>query len=211
MTRAIKLPEHIRPARREDAPRLAFLINEASEGLAAYFWSQSEPVKAGEMETWEYGASRAARDEGDFSWRNAWVVERDGEVAAMLLGFVIEAADIDLAEIPAIVRPLVKLEQAAAGSWYINAIAVQPELRGAGIGSELLALAHAAAISAGCREISLQNFTHNADARRLYHRVGFKEKMREPMPRIDGLPEFGESILHVMPVDEERAERFLAG
>jgi hypothetical protein len=46
--RLIRLPPHVRPARREDA-----------------------------------------RDLGDFSYRNAHVVERDGEVLAMLLGFVI--------------------------------------------------------------------------------------------------------------------------
>ncbi|MDX1460583.1 MAG: GNAT family N-acetyltransferase [Xanthomonadales bacterium] len=203
------MPNHIRPASRDDAAALAFLINEAGEGLPMHFWAQSDPVKAGEMDAWEYGASRAARDEGDFSWRNAWVVEKDGEVAAMLLGFVIEAADIDLEEIPEIVRPLVKLEQEAAGSWYINAIAVRPELRGAGMGSELLGLAHALAIEAGCTEVSLQNFTHNADARRLYHRIGFEERFREPMPRIEGLPDFGESILHVMPVNRELAGRFV--
>lgn len=206
---SLNLPPHIRAANLQDARDLAYLINEAGEGLPEYFWSQDPSVKAGEMHAWELGAKRAARDEGDFSWRNAWVAERDGKVVAMLLGFVIPPQDIDLAELPEIVRPMVKLEQQAAGSWYINAIAVKPELRGAGLGGELLKLAHALAFRAGCKEVSLQNFTSNARARRLYEALGFHEKLREPMPRVAGLPEFGESILHVMPVNRDYARGFL--
>lgn len=195
----------IRPATRADARDLAFLINEAGEGLPLYFWSRNE---AG-VDPWEQGRQRAARDEGDFSWRNAHVVERDGKIVAMLLGFVIQQQKLDLDEVPEIVRPLVHLEQQATGSWYINAIATQSEWRGQGIGTELLALAHACALRAGCRRVSLQNFTSNREARRLYQRTGFQEVMREPMPKTPGLPDFGESILHVMSVDTARAARFL--
>lgn len=202
----IQLPEAIRPARRDDARELAYLINEAGEGLARCLWSQNT---AG-IDAWEYGASRAARDEGDFSWRNAHVIEADERVMAMLLGFVIEQQDINLDELPEIVRPLAQLEQQAVGSWYINAIAVRPEARGQGLGSELLALSHALAMAAGCDKISLQNFTSNTAARRLYHRVGFAEVARRSMPHADGVALLGESILHVMPVDPERASRFLA-
>ena len=51
------LSADIRPARRDDAAVLAFLINEAGEGLAHYFWSQSAPVLSGEVDAWEYGES----------------------------------------------------------------------------------------------------------------------------------------------------------
>lgn len=187
----------IRPARREDAADLAYLINEAGEGLAYWMWSRNE---AG-IDAWEWGRQRAARDEGDFSWRNAWVVDRDSKVVAMLLGFVIAPADIDLGEVPEIVRPLVKLEQLAAGSWYINAIATRSEYRGQGIGRELIEFAAKQAREAGCTKLSLQNFVSNANARRLYERAGFREVAREPMVRIEGLPDYGASILHVRELD----------
>ena len=203
---AIILPDTMRHARRDDAPDLAFLINEAGEGLAEYFWKQG----CGDADPWAYGIERAARDEGDFSWRNAWVTERGGQVVAMLLGFVIEAQRIDYDALSDLVRPLARLEQQAVGSWYINAIAARAEWRGQGIGSELLSLAHALAIETGCEAVSLQNFTSNAAARRLYQRFGFVEARREPMPRMPGLPDFGDSILHVMAVDRRRAAPYLA-
>jgi ribosomal protein S18 acetylase RimI-like enzyme len=201
----IKLPAHIRAARRDDAPALAFLINEAGEGLPAHFWSRNDQG----LSPWEYGLQRAAREQGDFSYRNAHVVERDGVVLAMLLGFVIAPAELDPDQIPEIVRPLALLEQQAAGSWYINALATRPGSRGQGIGIQLIGLAHALALAAGCKAVSLQNFTSNVRARSLYQRVGFVEVARMSMPgtalRDAGLPDFGETILHVMPVSKALA------
>ncbi len=204
------LPYGMRPAAPEDAAALAFLINEAGEGFPEFFWSRNE---AGQ-DKWEYGAMRAAREDGDFSYRNAHVVEENGRVVAMLLGFVVQEAEVELEKVDPLVRPLVVLEQRAQGSWYVNALAVRPECRSAGIGSRLLGLAHALALLAGCEQVSLQNFTCNHRARSLYQRLGFKEVAREPMAReligAHGLPDFGDSILHKMDVDESQALPFLA-
>lgn len=203
------MPAHIRLARREDAPALAFLLNEAGEGLPLCLWGRNDQG----LGAWEYGALRAAREEGDFSYRNAQVVERDGEVAAMLLGFVIAPATFDQESIPALVRPLALLEQRAAGSWYINALATRPGLRSQGLGRELIGLAHALALAAGCTEVSLQNFASNARARSLYQRLGFVEVARLPMPaeltRAAGLPDYGATILHVMPASRSLAAPYL--
>lgn len=207
--KAMLLPPHIRPARREDAPALAFLLNEAGEGLPMYLWGRNDQG----LDASEYGAGRAARDEGDFSYRNAHVVELDGEMTAMLLGFVVAPATLDADSIPELVRPLALLEQRAAGSWYINALAVHPAARSQGIGRELIGLAHALALAAGCREVSLQNFEGNARARSLYQRIGFTEVARLPIPReitrAAGLPDYGATILHVMPANETLAAPFL--
>ncbi len=207
-SRKLALPPHIRAARPSDAPDLAYLCNEAGEGLAEYFWEQNDQG----IEPWEWGAMRARREEGDFSYRNAHVVERDDRVEAMLLGFVIREMDVDWDELSPIVRPLALLEQKAVGSWYVNALAARPECRGRGLGTELLGLSHALALTSGCKEVSLQNFTSNDRARRLYQRIGFSEVARHPMPTGlpggQGLPDFGDTILHVMPVSEELARPF---
>ena len=209
MMPTLRLPLHIRPARRDDAAALAFLLNEAGEGLPLYLWGRNDQG----LTALEYGALRAARDEGDFSYRNAHAAERDGEVAAMLLGFVIAPATLDPDSIPELVRPLALLEQRAAGSWYINALATDPAVRGQGLGRELIGLAHALALAAGCREVSLQNFESNARARSLYQRIGFTEVARLPIPReitrAAGLPDYGATILHVMPTDGTLAAPFL--
>lgn len=203
----IQLPSHIRPARPSDAAALAYLVNEAGEGLPLYFWTDG----AGDRDPWDYGKERAARDEGDFSWKNARVIEIAESVVAMLVGFRILASDFDLSTVPDIVRPLVELERLAVGSWYINALAVYPDHRGRGYGSELLALAHALAAEDGCRQISLQNFTNNPRARQLYQRKGFREVARRPMPQVASLPRFGDSILHLTDVDSAIAAPFRVG
>ncbi len=199
-----QLPAHIRPAQPADAAALADFINEAGGGLPLYFWTQA----AGDLDPWTYGQQRAARDEGDFSWKNAHVIERSPTVLAMLLGFRIEASDLETSELPELVRPLVELEQLAVGSFYINALAVDPSHRGRGYGGELLALSHALAAKEGCHQISLQNFTNNPRARQLYQRNGFVEVARRPIPTAPGLPLFGESILHVRDVDPAMVARF---
>jgi ribosomal protein S18 acetylase RimI-like enzyme len=116
-------------------------------------------------------------------------------------------------QVPALVRPLALLEQQAVGSWYVNALATRPACRSQGLGRQLIGLAHALALVAGCEAVSLQNFTSNPRARSLYQRIGFAEVTRLPMPaelaRAAGLPDFGETILHVMPIDTGLAAPFL--
>ncbi|MDN3718973.1 hypothetical protein QW131_06505 [Roseibium salinum] len=53
----------IRPARVEDAPVLARLVNYAGEGLPLYLWDKMAPEGKG---PWEVGEQRAAREEGSF-------------------------------------------------------------------------------------------------------------------------------------------------
>ena len=91
----------------------------------------------------EFGRSRAAREEGNFSYKNATVAEVDGEVVACLVDYPLDDPydTGDLNDLPEVVRPLVELESKAPGSWYINVVAAFPEFRGQGIGARLLALA----------------------------------------------------------------------
>ena len=56
----------------------------------------------------------------------------------------------------------------AEGSYYIFAVAVYAEFRGAGIGTRLIAEAEAAAKAKGFKETSLNVFSENRGAVRLY-------------------------------------------
>lgn len=189
----------IRPARHEDAEHLAALINIAGEGIPKWQWQQA----AGENGQWlAVGAERAAREEGNFSWRNAWVVEQGGEVAAMLLGYVqpdpYPLDDLD--QMPAEVRPLVELEALAPGSWYVNAVAAYPAFRGKGLGSRLLAVAEGMARLGGCRTLSIIVAEQNHGAVALYERCGYAFVARRAIVPFPGCEYTGDWLLLVKPL-----------
>src|SRR5262245_25664777 len=103
-----------------DAAILAELLNYAGEGLPLLLWGKL----AGPDETaWEVGLKRAARDQGSFSYRNATMIELEGEAAGCLIGYEIPDAPepIDPA-MPAMFRPLQELENLAPGTWYVNVL-----------------------------------------------------------------------------------------
>ena len=172
----------IREARKVDAPVLAELINFAGEGLPLYLWRQM--AGAGE-DPWEIGRERAARDSGGFSYRNSVVAEVDGNIAGALLGYpvVAEEEPIDPATIPPMFVPLLELENLAAGTWYINAVATFPDARGLGVGSQLMEWAEHRASALGLRGTSLIVSDGNHGARRLYERLGYEEVAHRPMVR----------------------------
>lgn len=73
----------------------------------------------------------------------------------------------------------------------IDEFFVAPEGRGAGVGALLLGTAEAEFLRAGCRNSSLQLGRGNADARRFYHRHGYRERsgfelLDKRLPAVDG-------------------------
>jgi ribosomal protein S18 acetylase RimI-like enzyme len=170
-----------RPARREDAPDVAELFAIAGYGIAEYLWSLQAHDGQSPIEV---GIERAARDEGNLSWRNASLAERDGEAVGLLLGYVLPApgatAPADLERLPPVLRPFVALEHRAAGTFYINGLAVRPEHRGNGIGSKLLYKSRQRALEAGTARVTVEVFEQNEGALRLYQRQGFRILDRGP-------------------------------
>jgi ribosomal protein S18 acetylase RimI-like enzyme len=130
----------------------------------------AEPGEA----AWDVGRRRAAREEGSFSYRNATIIEHDGQCAGCLIGYAIpdnpEPVPDDM---PAMFVPLQELENLAPGTWYINVLAVQPQFRRQGLGTRLLALADKTA--EGNRGISVIVSNANTGARRLYEHCGYIE------------------------------------
>lgn len=194
-----KLEATLRPARKADAAALAALIDIAGEGLPVHFWSQMKDPK---QSVFEFGRSRAGREEGNFSYKNATVAEVAGEVLACLVDYPLDdpydAGDFN--ELPEVVRPLVELESKAPGSWYINVLAAFPEFRGQGIGARLLALAEDHGRAKKSKLASLIVAEENAGAVRLYARNGYRDVARAPLVAFPGCAHGGDWVLMTKPI-----------
>lgn len=189
----------IREATAADADHLVRFINMAADDLPLHFWRKSVGPDGDPL---AYGRERAARETGNFSYRNAWLAEAGGAVAGCLLGYGAEAepAPID-PDTPPIFVPLLELENLAPGSWYLNVLATYAEFRGRGIGSALLAQAETIARSAGRPSISLIAEDTHQDALRLYRAKGYTEVARRPVVKGDWQVDASEWILFLRHLD----------
>lgn len=188
----------IRQARAADAAHLVRFINMAADDLPLHFWRRS--VDPG-GDPFAYGRERAARDTGSFSWRNAWLAEVEGEVAACLLGYPADdtPGPIDPGT-PPIFVPLLELEALAPGSWYLNVLATYAPFRARGLGSALLAHAEAVARQAGHSTISLIAEDTHRDALRLYAAKGYCEQARRAVVKDDWQVDATDWILFMKPL-----------
>jgi len=175
-------PPLCRPARKDDARTLARLIEIAGEGIPTYLWAQQAGPGRSALDV---GTERAARDDADFSYRNAVVAEVAGEAAGMVLAYRLPepgaAAIAALPQVPALLRPLVELEYRVPGSYYVNALAVFPGFRRRGLGAALLEVARRRGQQARCARLSVQVFAENQPAFRLYLRAGYRVFDRRPV------------------------------
>lgn len=174
----------IRPAARQDASELVCLIDCAGYGIPLGVWNG---MLDGEASVLEVGRKRAMREEGGFSYRNAWIAERDGAVAGALVGYRLDD-EIDLsgiADVPAAFQPLMELEAEAPGSWYVNVLAVHGEHRGNGVGGALLDHADELAGTLGTRFMSIIFESENHAARRLYEAKGYAVTARRARVAFD--------------------------
>lgn len=186
----------IRPARITDASDLAVLVDIAGEGAPNYMWSL---LAAPSQSTLEIGRERARREGGGFSYRNAIIAETNGEIAASLIGYRLDDPyDLTgLDELPELVRPLLRLEAQAPGSWYINVLATFPEFRGQGIGTKLLEVAEAKGRDEGAPATSVIVGSWNDGAARLYARAGFAPLASELALLPPGFPHQGDWVLMI--------------
>src|SRR5215467_10467579 len=143
----------VRPARVEEADVLAELVDYAGEGLPSYLWSKMAPP--GETAQ-DIGRKRAARETGSFSYRNATIIEHAGRAAGALIGYVIpDVSEPIPSDMPAMFVPLQELENLAPGTWYVNVLAVLPQARDLGLGTELLRIADENGRKLGKRSMSV--------------------------------------------------------
>ena len=108
----------LRRAMKQDAQALAEVIEYAGHGIPGYLWSRS--AKEGQPPI-EVGIERVLREEANFSYRNAVVAEVDGRVAAMMLAYRLpEYSDVNLDELPDLLRPMEELELKVPGTVVIG-------------------------------------------------------------------------------------------
>lgn len=174
-----------RSATIDDCYTIAQLFRIASDGVSDYIWSTLTSEYPG-LTPLEIGAKRYTNEESLFSYKNCVIAEQDKQPVGMILTFPIAAiedsakpdAEDAIAESelnssePDVLAPY-NLE--APGTWYICALAMFPEFRGQGIGTQLLAIAHQQAAARGFSELSLLCFEQNSRALKLYQRNGFRE------------------------------------
>ena len=175
-------------ARLEDCLAIAELGQLAGHNIPGHFWG---PWQQPGDSIVEAGARKAASEDENFSYRNAHLAWIGDEVAGMLLGYPLPSAednDEDPLEFEEFVQPMVELEQLVPESFYINMIATYPQFRGQGVGSALVGLIDELAAAAGCEISSLQVFDYNAEAIRLYRRLGFETIAERDMIASDYLP-----------------------
>lgn len=167
----------------EDAEALTRLINYAGDGLPLYLWgNMAEPGES----AWDVGLRRARREEGSFSYKNAVIADIDGRAAACLIGYTIPDEPKPIGDdLPPMFVPLQELENLAPGTWYVNVLAAEPEFRGQGLGTRLIAHAESQARKEGCRGLSIIVSDANQGARRLYERCGCTETATRPMVKDD--------------------------
>ena len=162
----------IRPARQEEAGTIAALYRIASDGVADYIWTLlAEPGE----DLLEVGRRRYAREGTPFSYENCTIVEIDDTIVGMLVAFPMHV-DPDEVESDPVLAPYSTLEEDE--SYYVCGVALFPSHRGLGLGTRLMALAEAQAATRGLAKMSLIVFEANDGARRLYERLGYRERMR---------------------------------
>jgi len=165
----------IRPAVKSECRTIAELYRISSDGVAEYIWTKfAEPGE----DLLDVGQRRYEQEDSVFSYRNCSMVDRKGKTAGMIIAFPTEIDDEYVESDPVLV-PYSKLEEPA--SYYICGMAVFPEYRGRGIGTQLLTLAEKHAHGHGLSKLSLIVFEQNEGAKRLYERSGFYEKAHEPV------------------------------
>ena len=190
----------IRSATKSDCSEIARLYSIASDGVANYVWST---LAEENEDIFEVGKRRYERKGTAFSYENCTVVEFEGEVVGMLVAFPMHCDNNEPPETDPVLAPYSALEE--DNSYYVCGIAMFPQYRGRGIGSELMSLAEKHAMRKGYAKISLVVFEENSAAKKLYERLGYIEKNREavyPHPLINIS---GDALLMVKPLSPQHS------
>ena len=184
-----------RPAEKSDCRAIASLYSIASDGIADYIWTKL--AQPGE-DLLDVGRRRYEREDTLFSYQNCTLAILDKKIIGMLVAFPMLVDETAEPESDPVLVPYYKLE--ADNSYYICGIALFPEYRHRGIGTQLMKLAEEHAIAKGFEKLSLIVFEQNQGAKRLYDRLGYGEIAREPIVPHPLIHCSGDAILMVKQV-----------
>jgi ribosomal protein S18 acetylase RimI-like enzyme len=155
----------------------------------------------------EIGAKRYADETNVFGYTHCIMAECNGTTLGMMNTFSIApAADAPSSTEPAPEQPahepdvLAPYNLEAPNTWYICALAVFPEFRRQGVGTQCLTIAHQQAQTQGFDTLSLLCFEQNTEAVKLYQRQGFIILDRTPVVPHPLIHYTGDLLLMTAPV-----------
>ena len=170
------------------------LIDEAQDGWFRAALGRAAPDRIAEA---------YLRPDNELSYTNVTFAERDGEIVGMAAGYSAEAhrsftnvlGDTTTGWLRFRLRAVARVSRRVLtfidtipdGEFYVRALAVDTEHRGAGIGTLLLGALEQSAQAAGSRRLALDVAASNRRARRLYERVGMSAEAESR--RWFGLPD----------------------
>ena len=176
----------IRRATLDDAAFLLRVVDMASGGVIPTLWSEMAPPG---MDGTVVGRDLIGSEDGDFSYRNGLIAERDGVQLGGLIGYALPSSPQPAgSETPEAFVGVEELAQLVPGHWYINVMAAIPEGRRQGVASTLLNGAERQARDRSCPGLALIVAASNEAAVRVYRQAGFVERARRPFD----LSDFGE-------------------
>lgn len=174
----------IRTARPEDVNLAVPMLRASMGGLANYLFDN--PRRSLD----EYLFIMYQADGHRFSWRYSFVAEADGrpvgyllsypgrELNALQLKFLRQSPSLfgwaDTLRLVGRMLPLLNAPEAESDEYYVSNVGVLPEYRGRGYGAQLMGFAEERARAERLGKCSLAVDETNAEAIRLYQKLGYK-------------------------------------
>jgi ribosomal protein S18 acetylase RimI-like enzyme len=189
-----------RAATAEDSRTIAELFSISSDGVVNYVWMTLASEYPG-LEPVEIGAIRYASEEGNFSFTNCVVAEREGAVIGQLCTYPVAPASAENPDgepVDPVLEPYARLD--VPDTLYISSLALLEGFRGMGLGTRMISIARDQARERGLDALSLLVFEQNAGALKLYEREGFREVDRAAVVPHPLINRTGDVILMTAPV-----------
>lgn len=189
------MPLTIRKAMPDDAPLLLRIIDMASGGVVPALWTEMAPPG---VDGAAVGHTLVAAEDGEFSYRNGFIAERDGVKVGGLIGYRLPTTPQPVGpDVPEVFVAIEELAHLVPGHWYINFMAVVPEGRGQGLGAALLEEAEKQARDSASPGLALIVAASNKGAISVYRRAGYTERARCPFDLSDFGEEPTEAVLMI--------------
>jgi len=141
-------------------------------------------------------AAAFAQPDHDLSYQNVTFAERDNVIVGMALGYTAEQhrrssreplkraagrSNLRMRIVRMLFAPIMRIiDSIADGDFYVQAIAVDTELRGNGVGSVLMDSSEDRARTSGSTRLSLDVSAKNKGARRFYEHRGMNVESQWP-------------------------------
>lgn len=118
-----------------------------------------------------------------YGYENAWICERNGQIAGVFFGYPSEWETLIDGPLQASMlkygQPMdtiIQENESIPGEWYLDTLVTDPNFRRQGVGREMLNAAAEIAADAGHETIALNCEIDNLPAYHLYRKMGYQEK-----------------------------------